>query len=91
MEWRPNPVDLHGPEGICMKAPETVTSLRELLTERRLVRQRSKRLQEELASYNTPAERLELDAIVSRHTTEEIAELEEMLGRPSRWRPASHL
>jgi hypothetical protein len=73
-----------------MNAPETITNLRTLLTERRLVRQRSKRLVEELASYRTPAERLELDAIMSRHTAEEIAELEAMLGRSAIMLPAWH-
>ncbi len=64
-----------------MNTPGSITNLRTLLAERRLVRQRSRRLEEELASYNTPAERLELDAILSRHTAEEIAELEELLSR----------
>jgi chromosome segregation and condensation protein ScpB len=74
-----------------MNTPESITNLRSQLAERRMVRQRSRRLEEELASYNTPAERLELDAILGRHTSEEIAELEEMLGRPSIWRPSLHL
>lgn len=72
-----------------MNTPETITSLRTHLAERRLVRQRNKRIEEELASYSTPAERLELDAILSRHTAEEIAQLEEMLGRSAMWR-SSH-
>jgi hypothetical protein len=72
-----------------MNAPETITNLRTLLSERRIVRQRSKRLEAELASFTTPAERLELDAILSRHTAEEIAELEEMLSRSAMWRPQS--
>ena len=46
-----------------------------------MVRQRAKRLEQELASFSTPAERLELDAILARHTDEEIAELEAMLTR----------
>ena len=73
-----------------MNTPETITNLRTLLAERRIVRQRSKRLETELASYSTPADRLELDAILSRHTAEEIAELEELLSRSAMWRPASH-
>jgi len=72
-----------------MNTPETITNLRTHLAERRLVRQRNKRIEEELASYSTPAERLELDAILSRHTAEEIAQLEEMLGRSAMWR-SSH-
>ena len=69
-----------------MNTPETITTLRAQLAERRMVRQRNKRIEEELASYTSPAERLELDAILSRHTAEEIAELEEMLGRTAMWR-----
>jgi len=72
-----------------MNTPEKITSLRTLLAERRLVRQRNKRVEEELASYNTPAQRLELDAILSRHTAEEIAELEKMLSRSAMWRSTS--
>ena len=41
------------------------------------------RIEEELASYNTPSQRLELEAILSRHTAEEIEELEGMLNRHS--------
>jgi hypothetical protein len=74
-----------------MNAPETITNLRTLLAERRVVKQRNKRLEAELASYSTPAERLELDAIMSRHTAAEIAELEEMLSRTAMWHPASRL
>jgi hypothetical protein len=73
-----------------MNTPETLSTLRSQLAERRMVRQRNKRLEEELASYSTPAERLELDAILSRHTAEEIEELEAMLYRQSWVRP-THL
>jgi hypothetical protein len=73
-----------------MNAPESITALRTQLAERRLVRQRNRRLEEELASYSTPSERLELDAILSRHTAEEISQLEEMLGRTALWRPAQN-
>jgi hypothetical protein len=64
-----------------MKTTETIANLRTQLAERRMVRQRNKRIEEELASYTSPAERLELDAILSRHTSEEIEELEGMLSR----------
>ncbi len=73
-----------------MNTPETISTLRTQLAERRVIRQRNKRLEEELASYSTPAERLELDAILSRHTAEEIEELESLLNRQSFIRP-SHL
>lgn len=56
-----------------------INNLRTALAERKMVRQRSRRLAEELASYSTPAERQELDAILSRHTETEIAELETLL------------
>ena len=78
-------------EGRALNTPETISNLRTLLAERRMVRQRSKQLETELASYSTPAERLELEAIMSRHTAEEIAELEEMLSHAAIWRPISHL
>ena len=66
-----------------MKTTETISTLRTQLAERRMVRQRNKRIEEELASYNTPSQRLELEAILSRHTAEEIEELEGMLNRQS--------
>ncbi|GAB3239079.1 hypothetical protein [Kineosporia babensis] len=56
-----------------------ISNLRTQLAERRMVRQRSRKLADELASYSTPAERQELDAILSRHTEAEIAELESLL------------
>jgi hypothetical protein len=56
-----------------------INNLRTALAERKMVRQRSRRLAVELASYSTPAERQELDAILGRHTESEIAELESLL------------
>lgn len=58
-----------------------ISNLRTQLAERRIVRQRSRKLAEELASYSTPAERQELDAILGRHTDAEIAELESVLNQ----------
>lgn len=46
---------------------------------RRVLRARRDRLRAEIASYKTPAERAELDAMLGRHTAEEIAQLESML------------
>jgi hypothetical protein len=66
-----------------MNAADSISNLRTQLAARRVVRQRTRKLEAELASYSTPAERLELDAILSRHTADEIAELEAMLSRPS--------
>jgi hypothetical protein len=37
----------------------------------------------ELAQYNTPADRLELEAIMDRHTAEETEELRAILGHPA--------
>lgn len=48
----------------------------------RAARAAQKRLRTELDSYRTPAERAELDAILSRHTTEELATLARATGRP---------
>jgi hypothetical protein len=38
-----------------------------------------RRLAREIAAYQTPAERLELDLILGRHTEEEIAEIDAIL------------
>jgi hypothetical protein len=46
---------------------------------RRFDRARRRRLAAELAEYRTPAERLELDLILGRHSAEEIREIEELL------------
>ncbi len=65
-----------------MKTPQSISALRTELAARRKVRQRNQRLAAELADFTTPAQRLELEAILSRHTAEEIAELEAMINRP---------
>jgi hypothetical protein len=44
-------------------------------------RRSRRRLAAELAEYRTPAERLELDLILSRHTAEQIREIEDLLPR----------
>lgn len=61
----------------------TVTTLRTSLAQRRVARMRRRRLAHELASYRTPAERLELDLILGRHSEEETAEIQEILNRQS--------
>lgn len=43
-----------------------------------------RRLERELAEYRTKAERQELDAILARHTAEEVAPLERILLRQTR-------
>jgi hypothetical protein len=42
---------------------------------RRALRARRDRLRAELASYSTPAERAELEAMFERHTDEEVEQL----------------
>jgi hypothetical protein len=59
----------------------TVTSLRTSLARRRVVRTKRQRLARELASYQTPAERLELDLILGRHSEEETAEIQAILNQ----------
>ena len=46
---------------------------------RRAERAQRARLRAELASYRTPSERADLEAMLSRHSAEEIAELEAMI------------
>jgi len=70
-----------------VKANHSMSLMRAQMAQRRMLRQRSRRLGEELASFQTPAERLELDAILNRHATEEVEELEAMISRPSVARP----
>jgi hypothetical protein len=53
------------------------TSLRNRRTERRAYR----RLSAELAAFQTPAERTELDQMLSRHSAEETRQIREILVR----------
>ncbi len=59
----------------------TVTSLRTSIVRRRVARTKRRRLARELASYQTPAERLELDLILGRHSEEETAEIQAILSQ----------
>jgi len=59
----------------------TVTSLRSSLAQRRAAGAERRRLARELACYRTPAERLELDLILGRHSAEEVAEVDAILTR----------
>ena len=52
------------------------------LADARAARAEQKRLCAELDSYRTPAERAELDAILARHTTEQLETLAQATGRP---------
>ncbi|WP_238013614.1 hypothetical protein KZZ52_38430 [Dactylosporangium sp. AC04546] len=63
---------------------ETVSRrVRDALTSRAGARKARRRLAREIAAYRTPAERLELDMILSRHTAEQIAEIDEILREQS--------
>jgi hypothetical protein len=59
----------------------TVTSLRSSLAQRRVARTKRRRTACELASYRTPAERLELDLMLGRHSAEETAEIDAILNK----------
>lgn len=55
------------------------TRVRDAVTTRVEARRARRRLAREIAAYRTPAERLELDLILGRHTLEETREIEEIL------------
>lgn len=61
----------------------TITTLRSTLASRRSAHRARTQLQRELAGYDTPAARRELDAILARHTAEEIAPIERILSQQS--------
>ena len=52
------------------------------LANARAARAQQRRLRAELDSYRTPAERAELDAILARHTNDELQLLAKATGRP---------
>ena len=62
----------------------TFTTMGEAVARRRATRAEQRRLERELAEYRSPAERHELDAILARHTAEEIAPIERIVLRQSR-------
>ena len=57
--------------------------VRDAVTTRIEARRARRRLAREIAAYRTPAERLELDLILGRHTAEEIAQIDEILREQS--------
>ncbi|GGN24258.1 hypothetical protein GCM10011609_77630 [Lentzea pudingi] len=59
----------------------TVKSLRSSLASRRAARVKRQSLERQLASYTTDSDRLELDAILSRHSAEETGELRSIINR----------
>ena len=60
-----------------LTAPAAAQAAR--LRARRAARARRARLRAELASYQTPSERADLEAMLARHSADEVAELEAMI------------
>jgi hypothetical protein len=58
-----------------------IREVRTALAHRRTARIAHRRLSEELASFQTPAERIELDQMLSRHSAEETRQIREILDR----------
>jgi hypothetical protein len=56
-----------------------VAAIRDTLAERRTARTHRRRLERELAAYRTPAERLELDEVLARHSADETREVRRIL------------
>jgi hypothetical protein len=54
---------------------------RDKLRTRRAARASRKTLERELASYTTPAEQNELDAILERYPADEVAEMRQIINR----------
>ena len=61
----------------------TITTLRSSLAHHRSAHRARTQLQRDLAGYDTPAARRELDAIMARHTAAEIAPIERILSQQS--------
>ena len=57
----------------------TANNLRSTLALRRSDRRQQLQLERELASYSSPSDRVELDAMLTRHTADEIATVERIL------------
>lgn len=59
----------------------SVKSLRTTMADRRAARLRRRSLERQLAGYTSEADRIELDAILSRHPASETAELRSIINR----------
>lgn len=57
----------------------SITALRSSVAVRRDARAKRRHLERELAAFRTSAERLELDAMLGRHTTEQTREIRQIL------------
>jgi len=64
-----------------MNVPTTIRDVRTVLENRRAERSARRRLSEELAAYQTPSERAELDHMLGRYSAEETREIREILNR----------
>nr|BFE71538.1 hypothetical protein GCM10020092_048390 [Actinoplanes digitatis] len=64
-----------------MKFRTKLRGIRVNLADRRTERVARRQLSAELAAFQTPAERAELDVILARHTREETREIREILSR----------
>jgi hypothetical protein len=66
---------------IAMPLSTRIRSVRTALANRRTERIAHRRLSAELASFQTPSERAELDHLLGRHSAEETREIREILNR----------
>jgi hypothetical protein len=67
-----------------MTHPTTaIRTLRKSLSSRRAARLRRRSLERQLATYDTPSARLDLEAILDRHDSADAAELKAILHRQS--------
>jgi hypothetical protein len=67
-----------------VNAPIVKSSWRQALAARRDARRARRALQAQIATFQTPAERLELETILDRHPIEETQEIRRMLVRQAR-------
>ena len=63
--------------------PAKFAAAREFVADRRAAAARRRVLEAELAAFSTPADRLEIETIVSRYPDEETREVRDILDRQS--------
>ncbi len=64
-----------------MNVSTRIREVRTVLANRRTERVARRRLSEELAAYQTPSERAELDQMIGRYSADETLEIREILNR----------
>ena len=64
-----------------MNVSTKIREVRTVLANRRTERVARRRLSEELAAYQTPSERAELDQMIGRYSADETREIREILNR----------